>query len=672
MPEKLHVFHFYGVNTHSLGSYLMGLGLLAACAQKWPNIRGCWRDGHFVLLMRDMSEETILDHLQSAWQPTEYSQRWWATSQKNDTKEKTDKRVWEDRNNRRDQAVRLLDSQMVGLRRNHFNILFGTGGNIGKRDLAKGFIEADLMIKKYTQRSRPWLRHSLFGEPIDELPDFGNASTWFVSANKRFNSGQKKWFKDGKISPWSFRLALEGALLFRGSSSKRLGSATRGQAAFPFVASAASPVGSGEVGKSKAELWAPLWSQPATLMEVSVLLSRGLAKVGNRGASWPHEFAVAALDAGVDFGLEAFAPFELRETTSKQVYEAIPREIVSVTESNRNDSELLFELLPWVDRLPPEPRRSEDKGRFQGLRGPLESSIRKVAASPHEPENWRRLLLLIAETQGQLDRNKTWRGKVKPVGFLSPDCFNRCWPAPPPEIRLVRAVASIGTDSLYPITANIFGVETSSNNKNLRFTDAERPPRVVWFQTDPLRGLAAILERRLVDTDPTNPSPLSSSLGLTAEDLALFVSEQMDIEMIGKWLAPLSLIDWSRFKPEPGRLSEEPSSVTCLDGIFLWQTFFKPFFSPKIIRFGAGPLFPEHLRPKAGLARRLFYLIRQEEWLEAFALARAHYLASGRPVISFPEGIKVNGALLSAALLVPLSSRDMAHGVKRWLLPAKA
>ncbi|MBF0530208.1 MAG: type I-U CRISPR-associated protein Csx17 [Deltaproteobacteria bacterium] len=672
MSIKLNVVHFLGINTHCLGSYLMGLGLLSACAKQWPSIRGCWRDGQFVLVGKEITRENTSNYLKNSWKPTDYSERWWANPQKTDTKQKTSEAVWRERNIRSDEATRILDSHLVGMERNQFNPLFGTGGNIGKRDLAKGFKDARRHIEKNSKLTDKWLMHSLFNTAIDELPKFSNASTWFVTSNKRFNSGQQNWFRDGRISPWSYLLALEGAFLFKGSISKRLGSNRRGHAAFPFMATAKNPTTAGGIGKSNAEMWAPLWSRPATFNEVTTLISRGIVQIGQKGAAAPHEFALAALGAGVDFGIDSFAAFELRETTSSQVKEAIPRENIQVTPNRKQESHLLMELLPWLDRMPNEPSNNQKKGHFTGFRGALEEAIRNVTAEPEEPDNWRRLLWLASDTQMRIDRNKAFRSQMSPIQYLSPAWFDRCWPEPTTEIRLARAVASIGVRMVNPIMENIFGIELKPGRSFIEYSKTDRPPRVVWTAMDPIRGLAAIMERRLIDADTIQDIPLKSAIHATVDDLNLLLSEKFNIDVLGHWLAPFSLINWSN-PGQPNISSNFPLTFgSGTDGLYLWTALFRPFFHPKPIMLGSQPLFPEHLRPSSGLARRLYSLLRQGEWSEAYNLARTRYLAANRAIIPFSCQMAVNEELVTASLLIPLSSFAVRHGIRHWLIPEKS
>jgi hypothetical protein len=238
MPELLNAVPCGGIRPDSLGNYLAGLGLLAAASRTWPEMRACWRKGRLVLVQAGLSRAALEDYLLKDWTPTPY-EHWWSTHQKRDTKSKSDREIWRARSTEPDLArVRILDAHIVGVGRNRFNRLLGTGGNIGKRDLAKSHKDA---CKLLLQPSRSgWLRLAIFGEAGIELPDLSSAGTWFVHANKTFNSGQK-WYREGQLSPWSFLFALEGALLLVGGVSRRLGAQARRYAVFPFLSEPADP-----------------------------------------------------------------------------------------------------------------------------------------------------------------------------------------------------------------------------------------------------------------------------------------------------------------------------------------------------------------------------------------------------------------------------------------------
>ena len=114
---------------------------------------------------------------------------------------------------------------------------------------------------------------------------------------------------------------------------------------------------------------------------------------------------VAALAAGVDAGVTEFARYELRQTTSSNVFEAIPRDHIKAkletggAAQNGNRaiaSKLLLALIEsgWLDRLPYEPRDSKQKGKFIGLRGPIEAAIVQIGERPDDATRWQARMAL--------------------------------------------------------------------------------------------------------------------------------------------------------------------------------------------------------------------------------------------------------------------------------------
>lgn len=675
MKKELDAVPLIGVRPDSLGNYFVGLGLIAALSRKYPQIRGCWRNGHFVLVGDSLSEEAVQDCLLNEWQPTPYV-RWWSDAQKKDTKAQTDQSLWRARSKEKSaNNVRMLDAHVVGSGRNQFNYVLGTGGNVGKRDLAKTSKDAWQLIQKNKPQDKArWLEQTLYETSNGTTPKLNNAGTWFVSANKTFNSGQD-WFREGEISPWSFLLALEGVFLLVGGVSRRLGSRSRPYAVFPFLTEPPSPTSESEVGYLKAELWGPIWRNPMNLSELRLLLERGLARIGERAAKSPHEFALAAMDAGVDVGISSFARFALRQTTSSQVYEAVPRERVEVGKASSPESTLIAFLIPWLDRLPYEPTDRKQKGKFKGLRGPVEEAIVNLAATPNDLERWRLLWLLLADTQGKIDRNRTLRGKSPALPWLNDDWFEKAWPVPPPEIQIARAIASVGAGTNAPIIRNIFGV-TFDKSKRLVFAGEQKPQRVVWHNGGLLTTLPALLQRRLIDAESKDElprPPLLATRKCPPEILAAFINKSPDLddEVIGRWIPALSLVNWSRPSSPTKEADRSLSEDSAMDGAYLLQGLFRPLFCPFNPRLFGEKFFSPHLSPRAVTARRLLNLIRQSSWDEAIQLAQDRYLASGHDILTTPAIGNVNGEVIASALLVPLSVNEIARGLSRWLKPKK-
>jgi CRISPR-associated protein Csx17 len=665
VSRALTAVHFEGIRVDCLGNYLAGLGLLAAISRRWPNVRGCWRRGHFALVGESLNAEAVERFLLDEWKPSPY-ERWWSKAQKADTKAKSARGIQALRASDPDLGrVRLLDSHLVGSGRNQFNTVFGTGGNIGKRNLAKVYDDAvGLLGGQDRQANEGWLQTALFAKPGGVLPDLGSAGTWFVYANKTFNSGQD-WYREGKISPWAFLLALEGARLLRGGAGRRLGSRARPYAVFPFLCDAPSPATEGEVKLTRAEFWAPIWEQPANCAELEALLERGLARLGDRAAQAPHEFALAALSAGVDSGIGTFVRFSLRQTTSSQVFEAIPGESVRVADKGRNESDLLWPLIEWMKFLP-EPPSSTKRAKFRGMRGPIEMEIIRLAERPDDAERWQSLLLLLAAVQDRLDRNRAFREHSRPVPPLDPKWFDKAWPVAPPEILVARAIASVGAGSNAPLFVNVVGADEDKWG-NWTFPPS-RPNRAVYHSGDPARSLAGILERRLADAEVLEGLPLGGTAPCMPGTIDAVLSGSIDLELVVRWLPAMVLLDWRGFKSSPER-SEAVSSAYFLHALF------RPLFHPGRIMLNGQALFrEERLRgappaKKATTARRILYLIRSGDWARAVDAARARYLAEGVRTIAPPAEIDADGARMAAALLIPMRSADVEAGFERWMEP---
>jgi CRISPR-associated protein Csx17 len=606
-------------------------------------------------------ERFLLDE----WKPSPY-ENWWSKAQKTDTKAKSDRGIQVIRASEPDLGrVRLLDSHLVGSGRNQFNTVFGTGGNIGKRNLAKVYDDAlGLLRGKNRQAIGNWLRTALFAEASGTLPDLGSAGTWFVYANKTFNSGQD-WYREGRISPWAFLMALEGARLLRGGAGRRLGSRARPYSVFPFLCDAPSPVTEGDIKLTRAEFWAPVWEQPANCAELEALLERGQARLGNRAAKAPHEFAVAARGAGVDSGVGTFVRFSLRQTTSSQVFEAIPGESVRIGDKERTESDLLWPLIEWMKFLP-EPTSSTKRATFRGMRGPIERDLIRLAEQPEEPERWQSLLLLLAAVQDRLDRNRGFRERSRPVPRLDPKWFDAAWPSAPPEIVIARAVASVGARTMAPLYVNVVGaVEDKRGNRTF---PATRPNRAVYHAGDSARVLASILERRLADADPLRLLPLGGAAPCMPAMIDAVLTGSIDLDLVVRWLPAMALLDWREFQCSSERL-EVVSSAYCLHALF------RPLFHPGRLLPHGQPLFSEDQQrgappaKKAATARKILYFIRSGDWSQAVDAARNRYLAEGIRTITPPAEIEADGERMAAALLIPMLRADVEAGFERWMEP---
>jgi CRISPR-associated protein Csx17 len=626
------VFQAFGLTHWEDISRVWALRL--AAAERWPSIRVCWREGVFVLLGDGLTQTDVEQHILN-WRPKPYV-NWWRVYQKADTDAKTDRNVWLARNGATDEECRLLDSHIVSAAgRNRFNPLFGEGGRKGRRDYARVHSRAlDLIVKAQPSLRLEWLRVTLLGPRDVALPELKGAGTWFIYANRTYNSGSD-WYREGQISPWSFVLAMEGARLLSGTSSKRL-SATRNYAAFPFI-SPSVPAEFREDGGGGNEFWAPLWEAPATVPALKSLLARGQARLGARSAAAPFEFALAARSCGTDAGVGTFVRFSLRQTTSRKTREAVPEEQVKTCEDGA--VEALAHLSGWISRLPRD--GAKDK-QFFGIRGPIERALIRVASQPDEGLRWQELLLLLAESQARIDRNLNLRKTCAAIPPLSPKLFGRAWEDPPPELLVARAIAAIRG---MPVRENIFGIRAG------RFPE-QRPSRAVWNEATPLASMVAVLERRLIDAGEQT-APLDSDVYCPPDLVYAFLDGALDDGLIGRWIRPFSLLDWTVGATQPKK-----RCPTVPGGAGVLYDLFKP-------------LFQQH-RICAPASRRLLRLI-QQEWLdEAIAFARGRYLGAGIQTLDVGAGLAAGGQRMAAALLIPVAAADVERNFRKWILQERS
>lgn len=671
MSPPLRIIPFPGIHVDSLGHYLMGLGLLRAASVRSPATRAVWRKGVFHLVA-DFNQDELTTFLSTEWKPTEFV-RWWAQAQEAD-KGRVARETWRMRSQSSVESVRVGDCVVFPVARNQFNPLFGTGGNVGRRDFEKGWEEANRL--RSDAKSKGWLETALFEATVTDLPTFKVGGTWFTYDSERFNSGLA-WSKDGALSPWSFLLAMEGALLLRGGSGRRLSARAHPYAVFPFTCEAVQPESPLEIGKkrqhAKAEFWAPLWEQPMLLSEVRFLFQRGLARMGARSVKAPHEFAVAALSAGADAGISGFMRFELRKTTSSEVFESLPRGIHSVGSTDSREgtgsARLLMEFLDpcWLDMLPDEPKKQGMRKKFRGLRGPLERLILGVGREPENPEPWRALLLRLAQTQASIDRNLELRKTCRALPPLSLAWLDRIFPGGlPPALRIAAGLASLGGQNETPTAVNIFGIEAQHGRR--QFVRAGRPRRVVWHEGEPLAALLDLVERRLTDAGTGKPQPFASTQAIAISDVANWLTDTPRLsEETARWLPALGLLDWSR----PASVMPSPPAAHPPGSELLLWAFFKPFFSPAGAALRGRGFFRPGREAKPAFARELFHLLRHGAVAEAISLAVAGYRAESLSPVLPAAPVGFDARAMAVALALPADPFSLGRLVKRWLAPSK-
>lgn len=699
----LSVISVPGLSPISLGAYLAALGLLKVLSRRWPDVRAAWRDGVLHLVGGPGDRYMLADALmtvadQASWTP--YG-RGWVDAQKASTKAKSGAKLalWQAE---ADEAeLELFAAHAAPASRVFFNPLLGSGGNAGKRAFADGWKKATEALqspntpKKKTSRKsgantdgRREALNALFdGEASVWQPEKLNAASWFSDANKLYNSGQNP-FSEGTISPWAMALACEGLVFFAGGASRRLGARIRPVGAFPFVVAAASPETSGQAGHDRGEVWAPLWSRPMTVPEVSALFARGRAEIGGHGAVTPAAFAVAVTRRGVDAGIAEFRRFALGKTTSANTFEPRYLGVASVPDGSADTRSDAFErMLDLIESLPAD-RKEGQRWRFVGLRGPVESSLVNAAGVPDDAEAMAALLDAAVQALDRVDVNRSFREKGVSWRPLPLDWLPALFGGKAPDIEARLALSLV---SAFPIETPFalyrLGAEWRNQTregrpkKNSPYEHPKTAPaRWVW-RTGPLvRNLCATIQRRLLDWEdeyergaPSTRTPITARLS----DVEAWVDGDVDEALLACWLSRLALFDWSFIPASVRTLSPFDSGRIAVRPALALYGLLHPLFDLNPVSDNGRKKGHDLLAPETGartpaMARRLAALIRGGDIERAIEIARSRYAMAHAPLMRMdvPWAIADPERLL-AALQFPVSGFDRSALVRRWLRPQR-
>ena len=688
---RLAVVTLPGLHLDSLGRCLAALGLLSLCSRRWTSLRGGWRSGVFYLAGGPVTQDELVEYLAGVGERGEWSHysKGWDVHQKADTKAKSAAHTarWRCRE-ASEESISLLQSHIAPAARLSFNPLFGTGGNAGKRDFSTGWRKASGAIQ---EPPKGWKREMLNadlaaflrGEPGICLGDY-NAGCWFGAANKAFNSGTARPFREGQVSPWAMALACEAFGLFQGSASRRLGSARRAAGAFPFVTSGAAPTSSGEAGKNLGELWLPVWEKPMSLPEVTALFQRGRAEVNGRGATTAPAFAAAILQRGVDAGIREFRRFLLLRTTSENTFESRLVSIVPVAgKAECATAVAVARMLELRDRLPAD-RKKGTRWIYAGLRGILDEALVAFAEHP-QPETARAAMDAMIGALRKVDRNRGHRKHKPPIQFqqmpgawaaslLDSHGGNACIEA---RIGLALATLSGGNRIAPTKRENVSLLLPYWLGVRMRGRFCSIPEAVpfgrVWGARTLPANLATVLHRRLIEQDPSAEPPFGAWYSVGLGDIEAWLSGAVDDTEVECWAMRFSLFHWQKIDIAAAAAllgqAAPPNSITADITLF---ALLKPLFQPSLL---ASLLQGNSRREvaKVGPLRGIAAQLARAEVSAAVRLARTAYRAAGivPARLPFEDFYCGDSERLVAALLIPSHGNRITELATRWLSPRR-
>lgn len=552
-----------GCTANPLARYLKALGVLRLVAEQADKgARGFWKDGTFHLATT-LSLDDLVTFFVEKWSPTPIVTPWNQDGGFiGEVQEKTDAmvvaRMLEARGERFEDYVKgayaasqavagfkkspkdeekfaffgkaraewgeaalaWLDAVVVLLpdaEKPSFPALLASGGCDGRFDFAASFRKRLAQLfgtdKKAVkpEAAKAWCRGALVSGPLAKLPDDSGGqmdpgSTSPVNGGSGFRG-------DSAVNPWDYLLAFEGIPVMRVAAGRRLRTnAVLASAPFQvrgISAGYGSSSGADEAGRG--EQWVPLWRQPATYDEVRKLFAEGRMLTGAKAAASALDAAKAIARLGIARGIEAFERYGFVPRNGQS---SLAVSLGRWPVTSNPEVRLLDDIERWVDQLR---RASGAKGAPASMARDvrlIESAMFEICRNGKISARWQDLICLL----GQAETNLAARGKftkehwLKPLPQLHSDWLLAAADGSA-EVRIAAAIAledlpedlNSGKicEALGPM--RMHALPLSADARWTAFATAEaglaKDPRVVWQGTALVADLAALVARRILESN---------------------------------------------------------------------------------------------------------------------------------------------------------------------------
>ena len=432
------------------------------------------------------------------------------------------------------------------------------------------------------------------------------------------------------------------------------------------VAGSETVSGDESASKSKGELWTPIWEDPASFRDVKILMSEGRAEIGGRQAGNSVDFVRSISGLGVRRGIAAFDRYGFLERNGQSRIAAwLDR--VPVPESPPGASNALFDL----DR----PRQNignaaKASATMKSLGDRLEDSIYQFAKNGGGAAGLQDVLLRVAEVERYAGKRRD--GEAMPPIYG----FGREWEREADdgsaEFRLALSLASIiGEKGWYSIRENLEPV-TVDKRGNPRWTDEPKGAFVWNALKNPLLNMAAVLERRCMDSrrseDVHHPA-LGGKRFARLEDVVEFLHGRVDERRVGDLALALSMTRMGVYIPRRTKGRRRPPLVPPA------YAAMKLTLLPRDLQAKDGKLVSIEEPTRIASEAALIPLLRAGRVAEAYTLASRRLRAStGLDVKTKKPQIadrRENGLRLAAALLFPIGEKAVSVLADAALRPNK-
>ena len=699
----MNLIHLHGCRAEPLLSYLAGLGVVRLIAEQiTPDVSARWEGDHLVIAARELDDTKLIEFFADDYVPTAVISPWNSGGGFQDEGKPTSpsaqrlvEKVAESSHSRLapyrdaivaarearqvarhhgltkdgkiigkdkekaqfielcraqfpDEALLWLDASVVLLDNDiAFPLILGTGGNIGRRDLSIGFLE-QLEVLGFLSvsgsnngvRSKPLLDHALFRDSEVEL--CRSTTSQFDPGGVGGPNSSSAGDADPLANPWSFVLAMEGAMVFASAAARRLSAESQtgpSKVSMPFtVAATVAGYGSAAENESpKGELWAPLWRDEMSYREIRNFISEGRSQWGRNQARSGLDFVRAAATLGVDRSVDEFVRYLISDRHGQSPL-AVPIGRYKVSSSVTPEADLLRQLDGWVGRA----RSSQAPGTVTAA---LNALVRaQFAVATHGgARRLQTVLAALAEAEQAVSRSPRYCDdrRLRPVVGLSAQEWLPLLDDGSAEFRIAVGLASLsdrtssgmpsGAEAvrgslatlLRPVSRARYGLDWSNGG-----------PRVPNFGRCPLFdvlndafGARAVLSASKRSDNETYdhiaglPFAFDYGLGVDIADIGHLLYGQFDEQRLSDILAGLLLLEWrDTYSVIAGCLSAAPNDPVARLHAASHHIYvvLAPFFAGRL------PVAPTDTEPNPN---RSIAVRPRPEWIGAIRTGAAHTAA---------------------------------------------
>lgn len=580
-----------------------------------------------------------------------------------------------------DTCLALVTDQSSGEKKSVPSPLLGAGGLDGSMDFGVNYLKRiNDVFEPDTGRPREsaqeWLNNALLGNLTDSLYSVSAQDKKKVSVGQFSPSDAGGYNADNGfagealLNPWNTILQLEGAVLFAASTVRRLEGDSDIYSSLPFTV---APIAIGETvalsdevprgaKRRTAEMWLPLWSQPASCRELEAVLREGRITLHGLSVTNGFDCVRAVTSLGFSRGIEQFQRFVFLKRSGDAFF-ALDKGRFSVRSSAY--SNLVEELEGhdhFLSHLHAFVRSKTNSGEWKAS-ARLRSMAKRLddllvhALQRDDKRALLEALILLGEIHSSIAFGTTAREKVPPVPRLSKQWAQKADDGTP-AFSIAKALAGLhGTsDKSLPLCAQFFPMHPRLSRWKAD-TDKDKS-----IKDDPYKGLRIctgtagslphllrdLLDRRLLLAGKLEmkDKPLDSPAGATLDDVAAFLQNDSMDRRIATLLPGLSLCS----------VPEEDDRSSGDDSLPAAFALLKLCFTPDSILRSLGVVGQdEHLPVPEGVLAQLGSGHEPDRAIRT-AWRRLH--ASGLNPVFSPGALPSLAGLLpqrvAAALLIPL------------------